>query len=92
MNISGRKATCSCGKIKDSSEGLAFFEFRGEGSKQATESCKNCGYYECAHNSEYVRKNNVSRKTVVEDGLCTGFVPHGSWEFDTFYCGCSGWD
>ena len=38
---------CAC--ERDSSSGLWFFEFQGEGSKAATETCKNCGAYKNWH-------------------------------------------
>lgn len=69
---------------------LAFFEYRGEGSRAATESCKLCGYGLFAHGSDAtVWKNG---KTAVQNASCPGFEPHGPWECDTYYCGCRGWD
>ncbi len=83
-----RYARCSCGTIEKSSLSLAFFEFRGEGSRQAIESCKNCGYSLVAHTQEQTR----TQKNVVLRGECPGFEAKGAWEYDGFYCGHGGWD
>ena len=97
-DVSGRMAKCAyCGSLKPSAEGLdgrlAFFQFNGEGSRRAREQCKNCGYYLSAHDPEQMAKNVPSnRRTVVEQGKCKGFEPHGAFEFDEYYCGCEGWD
>lgn len=66
---------CTC--VQPSSKELPFFEFMGEGSREATEICK-CGYHKVAHESGKVK--------------CREFVPKGAREFDKFYCGCAGWD
>jgi hypothetical protein len=93
-----RTARCFCGQERSSdSQFLAFLEDRGEGSKAATEHCKHCGYFEVAHGpgkAEDLAKepNRRPRRDVVEEGVCPGFEPHGAYEFDTFYCGCRGWD
>lgn len=79
-DMTGRTARCTCGACKPSSPELAFFEFRGEGSRHATELCK-CGYTQGAH-----EKPHVSNKCP------TGFTPRGPHEFDAYYCGCRGWD
>lgn len=80
-DLTGRMARCGCGKKVPSSWSEAFFEFQGEGSREATLKCK-CGYYEVAHNSTGRSSNCKCRK----------FVPKGTHEFDRFYCGCNGWD
>jgi hypothetical protein len=70
-----------------SSFDLAFFEYCGEGSREATELCK-CGYHKVAHEKNggkcpaNSRTKPPSRK----------FTPKGPQEFDRFYCGCFGWD
>jgi hypothetical protein len=81
-----RTARCSCGKSAPSSdrEHLAFFEFRGEGSKTATEDCKNCGYHLVAHAPDHPRRGQIP--------VCLDFTPKGSQEFDGYYCGCRGWE
>jgi hypothetical protein len=92
--LEGREARCTCGQtapsIKALDGRLAFFEFRGEGSTSATEQCKHCGYYHVAHTEQApVWKNG---KTAVENRGCPGFEPRGDWGYDTYYCGCRGWD
>lgn len=77
LNLWGRKARCTCGKIVPSALNLGYFEFRGTGSRIATKACK-CGFYESAH--------------VVVDGLpprgvCEAFTPRGGMEFDSYFCG-----
>jgi hypothetical protein len=77
-SLEERMAECHCGrKMKSDPSMLAFFEFRGEGSREAKDRCKNCSYYEVAH-SRGIK--------------CQNFVPHGAFETDKFYCGCNGWD
>ena len=76
-----RKARCCTqASERDSSLDLAFFEYRGPGSRSALLSCKNCGYYEIAHQKEGHKQS------------CNHFEPHGSWEYDRYYCGCRGWN
>lgn len=88
-----RMARCGCGRTEPSSKDLAFFKDRSDGSEDAVRSCKHCGYFECAHDSEAMAKNVPNnRQTVIERGLCKGFEPHGTYEFDSYYCGCWGWD
>lgn len=84
-NLEGRQARCSvqC-ELRPSSLSLAFFEYRGEGSRAAKENCAKCGYYETAHKPEGDKPRNRS--------VCLSFVPHGPYEFDNYYCGCCGWD
>ena len=81
--LQGRVSRCgSCGKTTPSSESLPFFEFRGEGSPQALNSCKHCGYHKVAHAPGKMHSTNV----------CDHFEPKGAWEFDLHYDGCRGWD
>ena len=89
MNIThslvGRFAKCEmCDKERASNYDLSFFEYRGAGSKRALEICKTCGYYDIAHIPS-IRKKGACR-------ICLGFEPHGAYEFDSYYCGCRGWD
>lgn len=86
--LTGREARCSCGHVRPSNVNLPFFEYRGDGSKMATDSCKNCGYSEVAHTQEPTR----TQQNVVLNGKCPGFEPRGAWEYDSYYCGCRGWD
>ena len=80
FDLTNRKARCcSLESERDSSLDLAFFEYRGPGSKQSIESCANCGYYEVAHNKPKIKS-------------CGAFKPHGAYGYDLYYCGCKGWD
>lgn len=79
-----RTARCTyCSVEKPSSKALPFFEFRGEGSREATEHCK-CGYTLGCHDAAHP---HVLKQ-------CTEPTPtaRGPQEFDRFYCGCRGWD
>ncbi len=92
-DLSGRQAICTCKRTVPSSMDLAFFEYRGPGSRVAAETCK-CGYARCAHDPEQMARNVPNnRKTVIELGKCKGFEARGAYEFDAYYCGhCHGWD
>ena len=82
----GREAQCICGHRQPSDpEKLAFFKFRGKGSRHATELC-HCGYNLAAHSEEHPH----ILKRCAETGKGKG--PRGPHEFDSFYCGCRGWD
>lgn len=48
QNLEGRIARCHCGNTRPSTDNLAFFEFQGEGSREAMEICR-CGYAWIAH-------------------------------------------
>lgn len=92
-----RLARCGCGAtVPSDTDSIAFFEDRSAGSRAATNSCKHCGYSECAHDPAHmetlVHLNGKRRPTQVEAGRCPGFEPKGEWEFDSYYCGCRGWD
>lgn len=82
-NLEGRKARCTCGRTEISSLDLAFFEFRGPNSRAGNVTCKNCRYHDVAHRPEIWAKNK---------SVCHNFEPIKNFEFDLFYCGCSGWD
>jgi hypothetical protein len=77
-------ARCLCKRTEPSALELPFFEFRGEGSRAATDLCKHCGYALVAHTAEVMARNKALK--------CTSFESHGAWEFDLYYCGCRGWD
>lgn len=83
-DLDGRTARCSCGATRPSSTGLAFFEYRGEGSRSAVDTCKHCRYALVAHE----RKRSEPHLRLV----CDHFEPHGAWEHDSFYCGCRGFE
>lgn len=84
--LKGRKAMCSpCKSLVDSSPMLAFFEYRGPGSKSATEGCGECGYHKVVH--------QPINPSTGRPGITTHeFTPRGDVGTDLFYCGCRGWD
>jgi hypothetical protein len=86
-DLAEREARCSCGKTMPSNDkNLAFFEYRGEGS-QVSFNCKVCGFSIVAHNKERTHYKTL-QKCVDEDT----YTPRGGMEYDSFYCGHSGWD
>lgn len=87
MNLTDRIAKCTCGKQEPSNPNLAFFTYRGEGSRDATVSCGDCGYHDTAH-----QRARELREPHLKGLLDHEFTPRGAWEFDLFYCGCRGWD
>lgn len=108
FDLTGRIAKCAYGKNPGrywygtpeehdagvpSSYDLAFFEYKGEGSKIAQEQCK-CGYFEVAHASSA----NLGKHLQNADGTPNDraikheFEARGAHEFDAYYCGCFGWD
>lgn len=83
--LQSRKARCcGPGTIVDSRPDLPFFEFRGEGSFDATERCK-CGYMQGAHDI-------TPKPPHLHNRCCDNFTPRGPAEFDLYYCGHGGWD
>lgn len=89
-DLTGRMAVCYCGEksLRPSDpDKLAFFEYRGPGSNRATSQCK-CGYAEMAHTPD---KTHVMKTCAKKNGR-SGFVPRGEFEYDSYYCGCRGWD
>ncbi len=89
VNLTNRKARCcNQASLKDSNLDLAFFEYKGPGSIRAATMCDNCHYSQVAHDPE-VTKNYVHGKP---KRVCDQFMPHGAYEFDSYYCGHSGWD
>lgn len=81
-NLEGRMARCGCGRTVPSSLDLPFFEWRGDGSYEATHSCKHCGYFESAH-----KTGKPHLKHCEHD-----FEPRGDFGLDAYYCGHAGWD
>ncbi len=82
-----RHARCHCGKTRPSSERehLPFFEERGPGSQTSKMRCRNCTYNIAAHTPETMKRNRSL--------ICTNFEPlTEGLEFDSYYCGCRGWD
>ena len=66
--LEDREARCHCGKLVPARWDLAFFEYRGEGSYKAHNTCKNCGYFKSAH--PFKRHE------------CEGFEPYGTYKYD----------
>jgi hypothetical protein len=92
-DLTGRMADCDYRPdghaTKPSSFDLAFFEFRGEGSREATEICK-CRMSRKLHD-ENGGKIPARKYAMLMKG-CAGFMPKGPQERDRYYCGCHGWD
>ena len=85
--LENRTARCHCGRTEPSNVKLAFFEYRGEGSRQATESCAHCPYNSTAHErARDITQTHLAQLREHE------FESHGAFEYDGFYCGCNGWD
>lgn len=83
-----RVARCGCGNERPSSPGLAFFQFRGEGSRDALAACKTCWLYEVAHVVDPTRVDSRPHPETIGHA----FEPHGAFDVDLFYDGCRGWD
>jgi len=85
-----RQARCICGKINPSDEALPgykslpFFEARGPGSPWSLDTCVHCRFAARAHEPEVMARNTSLK--------CETFEPGAVLEFDSFYCGCRGWD
>src|SRR5262245_15367272 len=77
-DLTGRSARCGCGNTAPSAPDLPFFEFCGEGSREAIEVCK-CGFNMVAHSKSHFRCK------------AGGFASRGPLD-DRYYCGHSGWD
>ena len=85
---------CKCGSIP-SSEKLAFFEYRGEGSQYALSQCHICGYYTKDWQRNKAGKNTYKDSIKINPHTCYSKGKEcifGPYEFDRFYCGCFGWD
>lgn len=80
---------CHNGTIKKSSNDLAFFEYLGPGSERALTLC-NCGFTKSAHDYNWPSGNRVSKTP--PQRMCDHFTAHGAWAYDSYYCGCRGWD
>ena len=86
FDLTGRKAACYKGcAVVPSSTSLPFFDYLGEGSRRATEDCGKCGMSVSVH-------QEISPSTGRPGVTTHGFVPCGGAEFDSYYCGCHGWD
>jgi hypothetical protein len=83
-----RMARCTCGEERPSSERDRLFGFtdRTINSDWSQKHCRQCGMTERAHHPgcSEVQPDRYQRHQ---------FEPrHEAAEFDTFYCGCRGWD
>ena len=86
----GRLARCPyCKTTAPSSPALAFFEYRGPGSHEATEVCRHCRHYRVAHEHNSNRVNPEPGPQTRDHEFEAD--PKGRPE-DGFYCGCRGWD
>lgn len=88
MKLQDRVAKCYCGKTEPSSADLAFFEYRGEGSNRAAETCGHCKYSIVAHE----RACREPEQRHLDKFRDHEFRPYGAYDHDIFYCGCRGWD
>jgi len=79
-----RLARCLCGRTEPASKDLAFFVYRGPNSEYAKKVCEVCGCYETAH----IPSIQSRRGSLV----CSQFKRGTGHEYDTYYCGCRGWD
>jgi hypothetical protein len=86
--LAGRVARCAygCGNTTPSDHPTwrPFFEYLGEGSREATNLCT-CGYSEVVHHPI----NTTTGRPGVTDHP---FTPKGGRDTDRYYCGCRGWD
>jgi len=48
-DLTNRLAKCGCGNTRESSLGLAFFQYKGQGSYASQNTCKLCSYHLNAH-------------------------------------------
>lgn len=86
IDLTDRQARCPyCKKLAPSDEALPFFMYCGPGS----DNCDHCAYTERAHEPE-VRGRPHLAKTKLADGHA--YSNAIGREFDSFYCGCRGWD
>lgn len=97
VDLKGRTARCTyshrrggapCTSEMPSSTNLPFFEFLGEGSRNAETMCRDCMYRDICHASVVTNNPHTGRPN---DDLDHPFVPRGPAEFDRYYCGCWGW-
>lgn len=80
-----RRARCSCGREVASFSGLAF---RQTAESHAEGRCGTCGYADVAHEEPTRSRPHLAR--VMSDGH--EFTQAEPRDYDTYYCGCRGWD
>ncbi len=89
---------CAC--EMPSGTALPFFKYHGPGSHEALDRCKHCNFWESAHSWHAVestirsswRRPRDMTSVVAKTRACAHFDPLGDVGFDSFYCGCAGWD
>lgn len=90
-SLEGRKAQCPYCKVVTPSEyTLAFFEYQGEGSRVAAHRCE-CGFADVAH-APLISPDHPDVAAGRRRFFDHDFKPNGALPFDSFYCGCRGWD
>lgn len=91
ITLEGRTARCGCGKTRPSSKDISFFSYKGEGSRDATEVCGFLVDGRICHGHPTIHQeiNPTTKRAGITDHE---FVAHGAFEYDEYYCGCSGWD
>jgi len=91
----GRYAKCTmCGKIRNSLMTLPFFEFRGEGSREAKEVCHKCGMFSKTIPTKNGKVCYCGTDTPIPN-VCTNLgekCVFGPFDVDWYYCGCRGWE
>lgn len=90
-DFAGRVAKCGpkCAVVPSAErERLAFFEYRGPGSRAAT-LCRHCAKYAIAHDMEAMKARGYVSPVV----SCKRYEPRTEgYPHDLYYCGCRGWD
>lgn len=82
-----RLASCTCGKVRESSPDLDFFQDRGPGTQD--NRCAACRFDRIAHEYDPRRVRPGPHPATV--GHAFSPMTEG-YELDTFACGCRGWD
>lgn len=77
--------------VSSDAKKLAFFEYRGPGSDFAKNRCTECTYNRNVHTDQPDHGESWAGKhgRGVSDHA---FVVRGPAEYDSYYCGCWGWD
>jgi hypothetical protein len=90
-----REASCGyCQTVVPSDPKLPFFEDRGPGSKWSREHCRICKCYEVAHQprgDDAPLSMRGQIPTVIGEPHAFEAMSEG-FPFDSYYCGCGGWD
>lgn len=87
--LENRIAKCTnCSNTEPSSKKLAHFAYRGVGSTYALDNCALCPWLLSVHDGS----SNGSNASAFEEASTHDFESIGASEFDSFYCGCNGWN